>query len=135
MINFIATSPVTAYRQLGEVYTRYCGAFTSPRNAKNIGGALAMGVAMWASDNDCFVAYNPQRIERYLPRVSVYADTCKFFVAPEVVQDARGTLDLYAHWERVIRSHGLPVAFVLQNGMEGYELPNCDALFIGGDNA
>lgn len=134
MINFIATSPRTAYRQLGHAYTSHCGAFTSPRNFKNIEYALSVGVSVWASDNDCFVEYNPTRIKNYLPRIAPLADTCAFFTAPDVVQDATATLELWQMWQPIIKSHGLPVAFVLQNGMQNYPIPPCDALFIGGDN-
>jgi hypothetical protein len=116
-------------------YVAYCGFFTSPRNSSRSDEALALG-AVWAADNDCFVGFNPDRIERWLKRYQSQANTCQFFNCPDVICNAAGTLERFAQWQPVIKSLGWKVAFTVQNGMSDYEIPwsQMDALFIGSTN-
>jgi hypothetical protein len=54
-----------------------------------------------------------------------------------VVGDARGTMRLFAAWAPRIRSLGLPVGLVAQDGMHEIDIPwpEIDAIFIGGTDA
>lgn len=54
--------------------------------------------------------------------------------APDVVANARATLELFATWQPRLRARGLPVALVAQDGLEAFEVPwaAIDCLFIGG---
>lgn len=116
-------------------YRAHCGMLTSPGNSKNPLDAIALGAA-WAADNDCFVEFNPRRILGWLERNRHLASSCLWFNAPDVIQNATGTLFQFWIWEPIIRAYGFKVAFTLQNGMEQHQIPwdYCDALFIGGDD-
>lgn len=61
------------------------------------------------------------------------SDNCLFACAPDIVGDALGTLAASLPWLGPIRSLGIPVAFVAQDGCEGL-VPwrDFDVLFIGG---
>ncbi len=65
------------------------------------------------------------------------AERCRFAVAPDVVADATATLERSAPWLPLIRSLGIPAAFVAQDGLEDLPVPwdTFDVLFIGGSTA
>jgi N12 class adenine-specific DNA methylase len=95
-----------------------------------------------AVDNGAFskkTPFNDEKfgalIERIAADPSLKRKT-QFVVAPDVVGDAVKTLALYKKWEPRIRSLGLPVAFVAQDGLEDHlsEIPwdTMDTLFVGG---
>lgn len=108
--------------------TGLVGRLVSPRS----GNVVRPGEA-WAADNDAFLAWDEGRFARMLGRVSGY-EGCLFVAAPDVVSDARATLDRYEPWRAEIAAWGLPVALVGQDGAEAMELPwgRMDALFVGG---
>lgn len=90
-------------------------------------------------DNECFALgtrFNPDRYLRALDRIlSVHgAQRCVFATAPDVVGDAIETLRNAEDWLPRLRSLGLPVALVAQDGLEALPVPwdEFDALFIGG---
>jgi hypothetical protein len=88
----------------------------------------------WAADNGAFVGFDAAAFLRMLERVAPHHATCRFVACPDVVQDAAATDALYAEWEPRIREHGLPVAYVAQNGLEAVP-EDADAVFLGGDDA
>src|SRR5581483_11599077 len=55
-------------------------------------------------------------------------------VCPDVVADARATLERFKIWQEAIRQTGLPLAFVGQDGAEDLDIPweNFACWFIGG---
>jgi hypothetical protein len=63
-------------------------------------------------------------------------DKIRFVVAPDVVANARGTLDLFRVWAPRIRERGFRVALAGQDGLEYLQeeiLWNIvDAFFVGG---
>lgn len=85
----------------------------------------------WVMDNGVFTnRFEPRKFVRYLGRARPYREWCKFVVAPDVVGDAQATDRQYPHWRDLIRHMGFPVAYAAQDGC--VEIPDCDALFIGG---
>lgn len=88
----------------------------------------------WALDNGQFSGKVPLRnLPIKMGAMKAYRSTCLFVVAPDVVGNAKETIALYPEWRDVIRSFGFPVAFVGQDGLEDYGLPDdFDAFFIGG---
>lgn len=92
--------------------------------------------ATWCADNGCFGSGYPGDAAwfAWLQRLAHRAPSCAFAVAPDVVGDARATLERSAPWFEQIRSLGYPVAFVAQNGIEHIEIPweEFDVLFLGG---
>jgi len=85
----------------------------------------------WAADNAAFSGFDPAKFTRLLNRIAG-EPRCLFAVCPDVVADARATLALWPWWACLIRSKGLPAAFVLQDGQEDEAMPDADAYFIGG---
>lgn len=107
------------------------GRLISPRS-----GNLVEGELVWAADNDAFKAWDETRFVRMLNRIDGHPG-CLFVAAPDVVCDARATLDRFWDWRYEIAGRGLPIALVGQNGAEDLDLPwdAFDAWFIGGDDA
>jgi hypothetical protein len=98
----------------------------------------------WACDNDCFKGLNAPAYLRMLARVVGFRTRPAFVPCPDVVADAGKTWDGYDAWVPVLRSLGLPVALVLQDGIErlrwGARLPHAmrfelAAVFVGGSTA
>jgi hypothetical protein len=89
----------------------------------------------WATDNGCF--NHPDRsvadlllwLKRHVRRDAA------FFPAPDVVGDAKLTIERSRPILPMIRDLGFKAAFVAQNGIENTDIPwdDFDCLFIGGD--
>lgn len=88
----------------------------------------------WAMDNSAFTGkFNEENYIAKLRAMQSRRDTCVFIVAPDVIKNAAATIALYPQWLTLIRSLGFPAAFVGQDGLENYGLPDdLDAFFIGG---
>lgn len=102
----------------------------------------------WCADNEAFSGKfsehgkkNTIRANRlgfydWLEMMLPYQVTCKFVSIPDVVGDAKSTIDLYPQYAPRVRELGYMVAFVGQDGLENYGLPDdFDAFFIGGSTA
>jgi len=90
----------------------------------------------WAADNGCFGGLDDATFRSFLKRIE-NEPRCKWVTAPDVVGDAERTLELWPEWSRVIRDHGLPPAFVAQDGQVADDVPwdTLAAVFIGGTTA
>lgn len=90
----------------------------------------------WAADNAAFSRFDADAYRSMLARIHGRLG-CLFVTAPDVVGDATATLACWAVWEPVLRSHALPAAFVLQDGITPAGVPweTCAAVFIGGTTA
>lgn len=90
----------------------------------------------WAMDNGAFSGLDVPAFLRMLRRFQGYGG-CRFVTAPDVVEDAATTLELFAEWAPVIARHHWPVAFVGQDGLRLTDVPwwSCDAVFLGGSTA
>ncbi len=110
------------------------GHLLTPRNGNSVDGLLATGLPV-AADNSAFSGFDAAAFRRMLGRLR--GRPVLWVCAPDVVGDAAATLALFDTWEVEIRAHGLPVALVAQDGLEGLEVPwgRVDALFIGGSTA
>lgn len=91
---------------------------------------------IWCADNGCYGSGWPgyERWFRWLNDNVVDAETCRFAVAPDVVGDARGTLERSLPWLQKIRDLCYPAALVAQDGLEYLDVPwdAFDVLFVGG---
>jgi hypothetical protein len=87
----------------------------------------------WAADNDAYLAWDEKKYLRMLEVISEIPG-CLFVTVPDVVGDAKATLDRFDEWENRVRATGHPVAFVVQNGVDEHPVPwdRVDAVFIGG---
>ena len=90
----------------------------------------------WAADNAAFSRFDAESYVAMLASVRARPG-CHFVTAPDVVADAFATRELWRDWYPAIRAYGLPVAFVLQDGVEDVGVPwlDCDAIFVGGSTA
>lgn len=87
----------------------------------------------WAGDNDAFHGkFTEAGFLKHLTRLYPFRENCLFVAAPDVVADPAATAELFAHWGPRIRDLGFPVAWVAQNGATPADIPDCDAVFIGG---
>jgi hypothetical protein len=134
----VSKVPRTLIEQVGaEVYADLLGLLVTPRSRTlQVPDVLAVG-GVWAADNDCFQRLDKRAYVSMLKAIAPYAETCRFVAAPDVPYHADQTLTRFRLWQPVLRYYGLPVALVAQNGIEATTIPwdDCDALFIGGDDA
>lgn len=91
--------------------------------------------ARFAIDNGSFATFEPETFKRLLERERPRRDLCRFVAVPDVVGDARRTLEVFAVWSKKLSDW--PLALVVQNGQEHLPVPwaKIDAIFIGGDTA
>ncbi len=113
-----------------------CGILVTPRGRNSIENIATSG-RQWAADNDAFLAWDQERFERFISRISE-CDRSRFLwvACPDVVSDAGATLDRWAEWFPILHGLGLPAAFIGQDGLEDMaeRIPwdQMSAFFIGG---
>lgn len=133
----VDTAPARVVRYVGaSVYRDYFGLLTMPRSRFLPDACIALG-APWALDNDAFSHFDAVRFEAMLKRYQQYAG-CLFVAVPDVVGNARATLNQFAIWHgRIHEGFGFRRALVAQDGLEDMRVPwgNLEALFIGGSTA
>ena len=132
MINLLSMTYQRATKYISAAeYHNHCGLLTSPDAGYDVSDSH-----LWASDNGCFNRYEPDKIIAMLNKYQPYANTCKFIVAPDRVQNAIKTTQLFYMWFHVIKRYGYPVAYVLQDGIRVETVPFdlADVLFIGGSD-
>lgn len=122
-----ATSTVRRWRQVGELILP--GAGNAPDSLKLVPG-------MWAMDNGAYSGFEADTFMRMLQRFHGRKG-CRWVACPDVVGDARATLDLWPFWSAVIRGVGFIPALVLQDGMLVSEVPwrAIGGIFVGGTDA
>lgn len=103
----------------------------------NMGNRPDLSRAIWAADNGCFT--QPERFDgdyylAWLRNRAEYRDRCLFATAPDVVGDAKATLERSVPFLRRIRDAGFRAALVAQDGLEELLVPwdDFDVLFTGG---
>lgn len=98
-------------------------------------GNLIPKGALWCADNGCYGKGWPG-LDEWLAWIDGKGDKslCKFAAAPDVVGDAVATLERSLPVLPMIRSLGLPAAFVAQDGVRSELVPwdEIDVLFLGG---
>lgn len=126
MILFVsgATATVRKWRQVGELIVP--GAGNHPDSLKLVPG-------QWAMDNGAYSKFEPDAFLRMLERFHGRKG-CRFVSCPDVVGDARATLDRWPFWSQLIRGVGFVPALVAQDGLMVSDVPwkELGALFIGG---
>ena len=83
-------------------------------------------------DNGCFTKFDFKTWERMLKEAR--ATSAKFVCLPDIVGDARRTLELFDQFSEM--TIGLPRALVLQDGIGNFDIPWNDfsAVFVGGSD-
>lgn len=87
----------------------------------------------WAIDNGAYRGFEAQQF-LHLVASSMQVPGGTFVAAPDYVGDAWGTARRFAIWGPLLKECGLPVAYVLQDGLDVNRLPwdGFDAVFVGG---
>jgi hypothetical protein len=126
MIIFVsgATAVASLYPDVGELIVP--GAGNAPDSLRLLPG-------MWAMDNGAYGGFDVAAFMRMLERFCGRRG-CRFVAAPDVLYDARATLDQWPFWSAVIRGVGFVPALVAQDGLIAEDVPwrELGALFIGG---
>lgn len=83
-------------------------------------------------DNGCFKRFDEDAFMALLNREKPRRHLCRFVCCPDVVGDARRTLEIFEHWKHNLA--GWPIALVAQDGLENLTIPweQIKAVFIGG---
>ena len=86
----------------------------------------------YAIDNGAFSKFYSKRFEGLLKRESNNKERCLFVTCPDVVGDARRTLEIWQYRDKFAK--GWNMALVAQDGMEELSIPwaDFDTLFVGG---
>jgi hypothetical protein len=112
------------------------GRLVQPRHYSRVRDTAERGVP-WAADNDAFNGgVDAGMFLKMLEAISGVPG-CRFVAVPDVVADAAATLREFERWLPCLLDCDLPLAFVLQDGIEAADVPwdLIDAVFIGGSNA
>lgn len=97
------------------------------------GGKITPVARLFAVDNGSYTGkFDPDRFMRWLEALKPHQTRCLFVAAPDVVADYPATLAQYGGWYSILRAEEWPVAYVAQDGSEEGELPECQAVFVGG---
>lgn len=98
-------TPLTRYRNAGEVF---------------------------AVDNGAYTRFKHEEFSKILDRDKGHISKCLFVTIPDIVGNARRTLEIWKR--RAIFSENWPLALVAQDGIEDFDIPweELDAMFIGG---
>src|ERR1700722_18752284 len=115
------------------------GVLLTPLAGNRIGWAVERGLP-WACDNSCFNGLDAPKWLGFLGKLAASEYKPQWVACPDVVGDAGKTWASFYVWEPVLRSLGLPVALVLQDGIERLKwnapLPSTweriAAVFVGG---
>lgn len=88
--------------------------------------------ARFAIDNGAYSSFNYKGFESLLKREDARKELCRFVAVPDVVGDARRTLEVFDYWYN--RICDWPLALVAQDGLETLSIPwnLIEAVFIGG---
>lgn len=94
--------------------------------------AYALSGREYGLDNGCFSKFEEKTWRRML--LDAYEDKPIFVCLPDIVGDARRTLELFSHFEEATK--GLPRALVLQDGIGNFSIPwdKLEAVFVGGSD-
>lgn len=108
------------------------GHLLSPRHSNSLDFVLSTGL-LWAIDNDCFNSFSVNEYKKMIKKISG-RPRLLFASAPDVVANAKATLELFVEWEPYLRLHRIPIAFVGQDGAEEIQIPwdRISAFFVGG---
>jgi hypothetical protein len=90
---------------------------------------------IFAIDNGAFSKFEKVKFASLLAKNAEKAKNCLFVVCPDIVCDARRTLELWAYRNQFIpKEYAYKLAFVAQDGQENLSIPwdELDCLFLGG---
>lgn len=116
----------TKYHRLASAFDFIGGQLLTPLTRySNVG-------CIFAVDNGAFRRFNRDGFQSLLVRNKRHRDQCLFVAAPDVVGNARRTLEAFRHWSSELDRW--PIALVAQDGIDDLDIPwpQLAAIFIGG---
>jgi hypothetical protein len=116
-----------ATKTVGRISDPHLGVLLRPGNGNG------PGEKPWAIDNGAFAGFIEADFRRLLTRCQGVPG-CLWVAAPDVVADARQTLERFLTWEPILHELGFPVALVTQDGLLPRDVPwdSLEAVFVGG---
>jgi hypothetical protein len=140
-LNLVTTAHPSLHHHpgpLGELVHPRLGRLITPRHTSSVAMTAAAGIP-WAADNDCFQGLDVTAFLAMLNRIQGLPG-CLFVSVPDVVADAHATAVSFEKWAPAVERRGLPVALVLQDGLETPAMRawlartwhRLDAVFVGG---
>ena len=99
-----------------------------------LGHAAIHPLKKFAIDNGGYMRALPVKWRRTLERAFPHRENCLFVTLPDIVGDARRTLELFHLFRPEVVEMGYPIALVAQDGIENLEIPwrLFSAIFVGG---
>lgn len=95
---------------------------------------------IWALDNGVFgawqkgIEWSEEPLFQYLDLYSMWKPC--WVVAPDWVADRKLTIERWSKYLPALRSYGVPLAFVVQDGMSPEDVPSeADVVFVGGSTS
>lgn len=90
----------------------------------------------YAIDNGAFTRFEKKAFTRILERQEKYIDRCLFVAIPDIVGNARRTLEIWQNRYNLCPSKW-PMALVAQDGLEDMDIPwqEMKAIFVGGSTS
>lgn len=113
-----------------EVYSDVCGIMSTSHTGNNTLNISRVGVP-WCCDNGFYTKPDIAKFRTLCCNVA-HLPRLQWVAVPDVVGDARATLKSWQKWEGWMRGLGLPLAFVLQDGIMLKDCPPAECYFIGG---
>jgi len=129
-MRILVSGATATLRRLAPKYADNLGILLTPANGNAIESIIASELP-WAVDNGAFSGFRETEFEKLLDAI-VGKPRLLWVAAPDQVGDADRTLLAFRQWCGRIKRRNLPVAFVLQDGCDQFELPEADAYFVGG---
>jgi hypothetical protein len=130
----IANNTGAEARRLAATFPGYVGHLFSPGGWRRPDPAFP-----YAIDNGAFAAWEAGRpfdVEAFLgllERLKREPVQPEWIAVPDVVMDREATLSQWQHWAPVVADLGVPLAFVVQDGMKAVDVPGEAAvIFVGG---
>lgn len=116
----------TKYHRLREQFDFIGGQLLTPLTRYSYQGGV------YAVDNGAFSKFSAEAFRAILERDKRHRDNCLFVVCPDVVGNARRTLDAFDHWADELTLW--PLALAIQDGVEDLPIPwpRMSAIFVGG---
>lgn len=111
------------------------GFLVTPRSGR-VEEITASGKA-WGVDNEAFGGWSHAKelsFSKLLGRLCEHRPhpALKFVACPDVVADAKLTRERFDRWQPFLKTCGLPVGYVFQDGESDVPWDRIDSLFVGG---
>ncbi len=122
--------------KLAAKWPDHLGVLLAPHNRNSMKAIAELGLP-WAMDNGAFSGFDAERFSACCIRASYAPTPPLWVVCPDVVADAKATMELFSRWCGFLMQLGLPVAFVGQDGQEDLPIQwyYFSCLFLGGSTA